>query len=160
MNKPIIELSLEPLIGVGPIKFGMSRIAARAELQKLGIPLSSSEESLDYFYENAIQIEYTEHDRASFIGIASHKTLFPTYYGQDVFSLTAKEFFNLVAEHETEDAHKFDSSEYLFRDQILTLWDADTQYDYRTQGKRQVWGQVGLGNLEYLALTDKIRGGI
>lgn len=47
--------------------------------------------------------------------------------------------------------HEFDPLEYCFPNQILTLWSADPQYDYRRKGARQVWGAVGLGNEVYLS---------
>ncbi len=158
MANPVIKLSLDPLVGIGPVKFGMSQTVARAEMLKLGIEFGSSQHGLDYFYDNAIQIEYTKAGLVCFIGISSHQNIVPVYYGQDVFSLTAKELFHLVAKNEARDTHRFNSNEYLFRDQIFTLWDADTQYDYRTHRKRQVWAQVGLGSPAYLALVDEIRG--
>ena len=40
--------------------------------------------------------------------------------------------------------------------QIMTLWQADTQYDYLGSESRLVWAQVGLGNERYLASISKI----
>ena len=40
--------------------------------------------------------------------------------------------------------------------QIVTLWNADEQYDQRRGGERIVWGQVGLGNDAYLRAIEAL----
>ena len=66
-----------------------------------------------------------------------------------MFSLSAGELFSLIASTDDSGAHEFTDSEYLFPGQIITLWDADEQYDRQGNETRPVWAQVGIGNSAY-----------
>ncbi|WP_139213161.1 hypothetical protein [Pseudomonas kilonensis] len=46
----------------------------------------------------------------------------------------------------------------MFPNQILTLWDADEQYDRQGGERREVWGQVGIGTSAYMAAIRAIKG--
>ncbi|EPJ81519.1 hypothetical protein CFII68_18785 [Pseudomonas sp. CFII68] len=46
----------------------------------------------------------------------------------------------------------------MFPNQILTLWDADEQYDRQGGERREVWGQVGIGTNAYMAAIRAIKG--
>jgi hypothetical protein len=50
--------------------------------------------------------------------------------------------------------HVFDRYEYCSPNQILTLWDADEQYDRQGGEEREVWGQIGIGSKEYVAAVE------
>lgn len=76
--------------------------------------------------------------------------------GVDVFSISATELFSLMAASDDSGPHEFDRYEYCFPNQILTLWDADKQYDRQRGEEREVWGQVGIGNDAYLAAIEAI----
>ena len=69
------KLKLELISGKGclPIRLGILRQFSRIEMETMGLPLTSSNGSLDYYHDNAIQIEFDDDDRASFIGIATDK---------------------------------------------------------------------------------------
>ena len=54
--------------------------------------------------------------------------------------------------------HQYGPGEYLFPDQILTLWDADEQNDHFGHEERAVWAQVGIGSEEYLEEIERIKG--
>ena len=73
-----------------------------------------------------------------------------------MFDVEARELFELFARAEPK-KHRFSALEYLFPAQILTLYDADKQYDHFRVGKnaRRVWGQVGLGSDDYLWSVQK-----
>ncbi len=74
----------------------------------------------------------------------------------DVFSLEASELFSLVTAADGSGPHEFTASEYLFPGQIITLWDADEQYDRRGGETRPVWAQVGIGNPAYVEALSLI----
>lgn len=149
-------LRIEPGVGVGPILLGESRPVVREVLSNLGFPLESTRGSLDYFCGASIQVEFGVDDRADFIGLSWHGAYKLTYYEIDVFDTEARRLFELVAEHENSggDHHRFDTAEYIFPGQILTLWEADEQYDHMGSGQRLIWAQVGIGSRRYLAAVQ------
>ena len=131
-----------PGVGIGPIHFGMTMEQVVGTLERVGLP----GDGIYFGTDNAVQVEYTE-EKVSFIGLAHSEVFQAMLFGVDVFDTNAEEVFAQVAAHESQ-PHTFDRSEYVFPDSIVTLWEADTQYDPKGLG-RQMWGQVGLGNAVY-----------
>ena len=154
----MLILEISPLSGAGPVKLGSLRSEARESLLRAGFPLESSRRSLDYFCNASIQVECDPDDRVIFIGISASERFTATFQSLDVFSLSAEELFSLIANADNSGAHQFIASEYLFPNQILTLWDADEQYDRQGNESRPVWAQVGIGNESYAASVAAIRG--
>jgi hypothetical protein len=146
-----LVLDFEPGKGFGPISLGSLREDARSAMAGIGLPLETSRGDMDYFCESSIQTECDEQGRVMFVGVACHKAFVARYRGVDVFETLARDLFQLVAQADVSGHHEFDPLEYCFPNQVLTLWDADEQYDCRGRGSRQVWGQVGVGNSVYLA---------
>jgi hypothetical protein len=145
-----VDFELIPHVGAGALRFGMSRSDVRSTLHRLGFPLSHENETLDYFCENSIRTEYTD-GSLSFIEFSCDERFRPLYRGTDVFSLTAQELFAAIAEGESGGPHAYDPLEYVFPEQIIAVWEADSQYDHRTHQTRVVWGAVGVGDARYLA---------
>jgi hypothetical protein len=145
-----LEFELIPHVGAGPLRFGMSRSDVRSTLHRLGFPLSGENETLDYFCENSISTDY-EDGSLSFIEFWCDERFLPLYRGTDVFSVTAQELFAAIAAGESGGPHVYDPLEYLFPEQIIALWAADSQYDGRTNQTRVVWGTVAVGDARYLA---------
>ena len=85
-----------------------------------------------------------------FIGVSHHSSQDVFYQNTDVFDITAKTLFDLVASNDDSGSYEFSEYEYIFLNQILTLWDADELYDRKGGEQRVIWAQVGLGNSEYL----------
>ncbi|MDR2128337.1 MAG: hypothetical protein LBP52_04650 [Burkholderiaceae bacterium] len=160
MKKPPLPiLDIRPLSGIGPLRLGESRASARLALAALGCPLESSRETVDYFCNAFIQTECGPDERLWFIGINAHivRRFSVHFQGQDVFALSAPELFALMASADHSGPHEFNVYEYCFPRQILTLWDADTQYDLRGGERRVVWAQVGVGNAAYAAAVAAIK---
>lgn len=124
----------------------------------LGFRLDNEYLTLDHFCESAIRAEYAD-DSLSFIEFWCHDRTMPRYRGTDVFSVTAEELFTLIAGFESGGLHAYDSSEYLFPEQIISLWAADPQYDGRTRQTRIVWGTVGVGDARYLQAVRALASG-
>ncbi|GGY36700.1 hypothetical protein [Pseudoduganella albidiflava] len=143
------QFEFRPHHGWGPVALGASREEVREAMHAAGFPLRSVRRELDYYCTNSIQVEYTE-GRASFIGVSYSAEYDACYRGRHVFDMPAKELFKLIASGE-EAPHRFDISSYFFPDQVMTLWDADRQYDRIGGEKRVVWAQVGIGNADYAA---------
>jgi hypothetical protein len=145
-----LVLELQPREGFGPIKLGSAREEVRAAMAVLGFPLESSLAAIDRFCDSSIQAEFVD-GQLSFIGVFYSDAFVAQYRGVDVFDVTAPDLFQMVAAADNSGHHEFDPLEYCFPNQIFTLWHADPQYDYRRKGKRQVWGEVGLGNEAYVS---------
>jgi hypothetical protein len=145
------NFSIIPHTGIGPILLGMPQAKVREIMSALGMPLSSGD---DYFCNNAIQVEYTD-GTVSFIGVYSEPESFEiTYNGVNVFDTKSKELFALINKNEPK-SQAYDEDECLFESQIITLYEADKQYDYYQNGKRAIYSQVGLGDARYLkAVSD------
>ena len=156
MAKLVLELKARR--GLGPIELEASREEVRAAMASLGFPPEGSLEGSEYgsqatlerFCGSSIQAEFND-GRLSFIGVFYSDAFVAQYQGVDIFDVTAAELFQLAAGADNSGHHEFDPDEYCFPNQILTLWRADRQYDYRRRGERQVWGQVGVGNEAYLS---------
>ena len=152
----MVVIDLIPHSGAGPILLGNSRVQAHEALSALGFPLEHSRGLLDYFCEASIQIEYSPDERVWFIGLSCHKRFTVQYQGKNVFALAAPDLFALLAASENSGPHTYVSYEYFFPDQIITLWDADEQYDCLGNESKPVWAQVGIGGQDYAAAIAAI----
>lgn len=141
--------------GIGPILLGASRSDIRKILKEHGFELESSRKTMDYFCNSGIQIEYEKDGTVSFIGTASEEEVHIFYRGINVFDTPAEQLFEFIAKNEDIEC-TYDSYEYVFPEQIVTLWDADEQYDSYQNESRPVWGQVGLGSKIYKEAVEKI----
>lgn len=155
MEDAPLAIEIVPHSGIGPIKLGASRDETRDAMRENGLPLCYERGSLDYFCDNAIQAEYGEDDRVDFIGVSHHPKIAATYDGAPVFAVPAESLFDLISANEDVRAD-YNPDEHLFDRQIVTLWEADSQYDYAGGESRPVWAQVGVGNERYLAAIREI----
>jgi len=144
------EFQIIPHVGIGPIRLGASRADARISLAIAGFPLKLARGKVDFFCDSSIQVEYDDSDSIQFIGISCDPSYRLTYEGVNVFDITAPELFARVASQDGSGDHKYRDTEYLFPNQMVTLWDADEQYDRLAGKKRVIWAQVGLGNRKYV----------
>ena len=151
------KLDLVPHSGIGPIKLGESRTAIASVFSENGIKKSATQNNSDYYIENSVQIEFDKNGFSWFIGVSQHSSYDVFYHDADVFDVTAKTLFNLVSSKDNSGSHEFCEYEYTFPNQILTLWDADEQYDRKGSEQRVIWAQVGLGNNEFLRATESIK---
>jgi hypothetical protein len=157
----VIALDLIPHVGAGPLKLGMVRRDFMTAAEGVGlVPSARSGKVSDYFTENIVMVEYGADGRALFIGIACNDgKVGAMYQGKNLLDMTAKSALALVAKGETVTPPPL-ASDPVLRNQIITFWDADTQYDHIRHASdtraRKVWGQVGIGNHAYLAAIDDI----
>jgi hypothetical protein len=147
-HKPMLEFL--PGVGIGPILFGMNAAQVVQVLEPIGL----TGDGAFFGADNSVQVEYTN-EAVTFIGLA-HSALFEArVFGVDPFDTPAEDLFALIASHEPN-PHAFDRTEYVFPDSIITLWEADEQYNPKGLG-RPVWGQVGLGNDVYWKQIQALR---
>lgn len=157
-KKPFMKsLVLLPLDSIGPFRLGASRHQNEKRAAEEGMPKSHSRNSMDYFFENAIQVEYEANGTASLISVCSHPKLSLRYHDSDLFDMDAMSVFRLLADGEPSVSHEYDEIQYLFPQQIVALYDADEQYDHRRGESRPVWGQIGIADAAYLEAIRKIQ---
>ena len=113
-----------------------------------------SDQASDFYFDSCLQIEF-ENDLVDFIGVSQNENYQLMLGGIDVFDVEGIILFNAISANEQE-SHSFNESEYIFPDQIVTLWDMDEQYDYLGNHKRKVWAQVGIGTKSYLKVVNGI----
>jgi len=153
---PHCVLEIFPGIGVGPVLFGMDRQAVVSSLAGVGLHQAGSHDAeLIYFADNALQVEFID-GLASFIGLWSTALFEVRLYGIDPFDTAAPDVFQIIADHEPE-PHRYDHAGYVFPTTILTLYEADKQYD-RLKSERVMWGQIGLGDKRYLEVSNSLEG--
>ena len=155
-----MNIDIRPGDGVGPVKLGMPRSQVQAVMQALpgAMNHADSRGKLDYYFGNSFQIEYDKADLVHFIGVSYHPGCGCTYscQGRNLFDIPAEELFQWFALMDGEpQQHTFNRNEYLFPNIIVTLWGADTQYDYYGGETREVYAQVGIGNASYLRACHK-----
>jgi hypothetical protein len=153
-------LEIVPLKGVGPIKFGMTSDEVQAAMKAYCNDKYSHRESkgMDYFFGSALEVSYDDNGQVEFIGSQYYTDCGCDFeiYDIDPFNTAAKILFQHIASHES-DSHRFDPDDYLFRKNIITLWESEEQYDYKGSETRPVYAQVGIGNDKYLSAIDKIK---
>jgi hypothetical protein len=147
-----------PRVGVGPIKLGATRSAVREALATVSVKFIRERGTQDFF-EYGIHLEYDDDGTASFIGLGSHREITLILYGVDLFDTEAKQVFELMSQQDKSGVHIFSPLEYTFPGQILSLYEADSQYDHRKSESREIWGQIGVGDIRYLNAILKIQKG-
>ena len=148
------SLKITPHHGLDNILFGMDRSEVRTTAEMMGFPLAHSSGDSDYFGRSEIEVEFSD-GTASFIAVNANASFVTNLNGLDVFDTAAENVFSSIAKNET-DSHEYVPEEYLFPDQVVALWGADTQYDYRSEKGRPIWGQVAIGDSRYLKFCQEL----
>lgn len=151
-----LVLELVPGKGVLPLLLGSSRGDIARTMLNLGHDISAQRDTVDYYVRNSVKIEFDEDGLASFIGISSDPGIELIYHGRNILHLPSREVFDLIKENEPEYEIEYSSTEHIFRSQIITLWDADEQYNKLGAGF-PVWAEIGIGNESYLAAIEGLR---
>ena len=153
------HFAIQEHVGVGPVKLGMTRTEVRDALSAHdGNGLDqTSEPTLDYAFGNSLQIEYDDHGHAQFIGVGYYNGCGCdyTFHDRHIGEYSAQELFQLLAGLDGDDNHDLNNSEYYFPNIMMTVWDADSQYDYLGGESRPVYGQVGVANKQYHDAIDR-----
>lgn len=145
--------------GVGPIKLSMTRSQVNDSLSAFpenGLN-QTSRPTIDYAFGNSLQIEYDDDGHAQFIGVSFYNGCGYeyTFHGRHISEYSAQELFQVLADLDGNADHKFNESEYYFPNIMMTVWDADSQYDYMGGKSRPVYCQVGVANKRYHDAIDR-----
>jgi hypothetical protein len=144
--------------GIGPVRLGMTRSQVRdalAHFPDSGLD-QDSHPTLDYAFGNSLQIEYDDAGHAQFIGAGFYKGCGCDYMFRDrhVGEYGANELFRVLAEIDGG-SHDFNEYDYFFPNIMMTVWDADSQYDYLGGESRAVYGQIGVANQTYCDAAER-----
>ncbi|MCA8993960.1 MAG: hypothetical protein KDA88_18390 [Planctomycetaceae bacterium] len=120
--------------------------------------MSHSRDNMDYYDENSIQLDFLDDDLLHFIGFAYSPNFAVVYKGIDPFNSDASDLVNAINANETE-AIPFSDYDPLFRTQIIALWDAQEQYDYKGGHQRSVFATFSIGDERYLKAMLAITNG-
>jgi hypothetical protein len=160
--KRMALFELVPQLGIGPFHLGLPRAEIRARAAVAGLELQDERGQIDYFgAENSIQVEYDDAGRAWFVGASNSPALFKVIFeGRDLFDTPAKDVFSLFGRRESSTVPLFAKGGHTFPDQVVTLWEAEDQYDHirreNGQALRLIWAQIGVGNTDYLTATADV----
>ena len=158
--RALMEFVISPGIGIGPARLGMLRHEIHAVFESLpgAMDRHTVHRDVEWFFKAALQLEYGKDGGVLFVGASYYPSCGCTFslLGQDPWRLPAEELFALVAKLDGGQ-HSFNPNEYVFPNIILSLWDADTQYDCYGGETRPVFAQVGVGNQAYLRAVERIR---
>lgn len=149
-----------PHEGVGPVRLGMAREAAREAMERAGVPLPPEqvETSRDLYHRAEFQVSYDDSGMVEYIELGRGEQFVARYLGVDVFTTPADELVALVA-----NAAPYDPDDpelgytYLFPALDLTLWrpvmpedcEEDDEPDEYDCGR--VFMTMGVGRRGYLA---------
>jgi hypothetical protein len=159
--EPPTQLKIVPHVGIGPVRLGMTRAEVAAALAVVPNALPGHTErgpsKVDCYLRASIQIMFEKDETASLIEVACDPSTLCTYKGHDVFDLSGPELFAILAADDLSGEHLYNSSEYVFPELMVALWDADSQYDRKGNESRPVYAAVAVGDERYLALIRKLR---
>lgn len=150
------EFEIIPRKGFGPLILGKNQDWCRGALKAAGFPVTSSRRFMDRAADGCIALEYDESWNLQHIGLAVSEHFIARYEGVDVFDLAAPELFAMIARHDRSGEHTYEPNDYVFRGQIISVWEADEQHDRRRGETRPIYGSFGIGNEIYLKAIDEI----
>lgn len=155
------DFTIEPHVGVGPVRFGMSRDEVRDEMDRIGErrPIRKGAETTCYFGAS-FQVSFGDAGLVDFIELASSIDAEVGFAGIDLFDTPADELLAVVGRLDAFDPKlSRPPQSYIFPTLIMSLWGRDKQYDHRRGQTRPMFAAVGVGGPSYLAAIRAIHSG-
>jgi hypothetical protein len=151
----MLVFTMQPLVGVGPINFGMTRSEVRGTLANLGQPKAVLRSpNTDCFFQNAFQVSYDDDGRVEFIETAASSEFRVILHGHSLHEIPATDAIRLVsqfAECDRNDPEKGYS--YIFPALQLSLWRPVLPSDPDDSEGRHFLA-VGLGKAGYFSSSS------
>jgi hypothetical protein len=149
-----------PHEGVGPVRLGMTREAAREAMERAGVPLPPVrvETPVDVYHDAGFQVSYDASGIVEYIELSRGGAFVARYGGVDVFTTPADELVALVAKTTSYDPDDPEPGyTYLFPALDLSLWrpvlpedcEEEDQPDEYDCGR--VFTTIGVGRQGYYA---------
>lgn len=122
-----MRFDVEPLLGIGQARLGMSRDELRAAMKAVPITFQKGEGDrwgTDAFFENGFQVFYAgDEPRVEYIELSRHAGLSPFFDGIDVFATPAAELVMRLDQKCRYDRDDWELGySYVFRNWELALW--------------------------------------
>lgn len=147
------DYTVQPFVGVGPVRLGMSRDEVRSAMPEPSEPFRkglTSRHETDAFHQNAFQVFYDgEPPTVEYIELSRSSVLRAVYRDLDVFATPADEVVTYISRDSG-----FDQSDpeipysYLFRGLQLSLWRPTIPAsDKDTEGR--FFSTIGIGKSGY-----------
>lgn len=148
--------TINPLDRVGPVRLGMTRLEVRDALAAYDAAELDQSGTLDYAFGNSLQIEYDSDGFVQFIGVGWYDECGCDYLLGDthVGDLPSEEMFAAFAKLDGTEGLIYNPGTFMFPRIFATVWEADTQYDYRGDETRPFYGQIGIGSSAYARTKD------
>ena len=94
-----MTFEIKPLVGIGPVEFGMTRAEVRDVLARLGGGrMRPRSPDCDTYFDAAFQVNYDGEGRVEFIETAKHSSLRVVFNGHPLHDLPAETVVRLVSE--------------------------------------------------------------
>jgi hypothetical protein len=148
----MLTFTMWPLVGIGPIKFGMTRSEVRGILADLGQPKATLRSpNTDCFFQNAFQVSYDEDGRVEFIETAASSDFQVLFHDSSLHEMTAEDAVQLVSQFaEYDKNHPEQGYSYIFPALQLSLWRPVVPADPDdTEGRH--FEAVGVGKEAYFS---------
>jgi len=143
---------VNPHIGVGPIKLGMKKAAAR---QSMGQPVTSfkkgpfAKHETDAFHENAFQIFYGgDEPVVDYIELSRDAQVVALFNTMDVFATPADELVAALARLSPYDEDHSEGYSYIFPALDLSLW-RPVLPEYEGDEEGRYFSTIGIGEKGY-----------
>lgn len=149
-----------PHEGIGPVRLGMSRDAAREAMERAGVPLPPVHLGTlrDDYHHAGFQVSYDASGMVEYIELYRGEPFTTLYRGVDVFTTPADEMVALVAETAPYDPDEAELGlTYLFPALDLSLWRPVTPEDCEEEDQPdeydcgRVFTTIGVGRRGYFA---------
>lgn len=152
-----MRFEIEPHVGIAPIRFGMSQADVVREMAKIGggNPVDKAGGAIDCFFNNGFQVSYRD-GTVEFIEVYNEPDHTFVLAGMDVFDMPAPELVARLEALDSVDPVLSDEYSFCFPNLIISLWEADEQYDRKGGEKRPIFGAVGIGDERYLVAIRAI----
>jgi hypothetical protein len=154
MTGDMPDYIVQPFIGIGPVRFGMSRDDVRHAMPEQSQPFrkgTNGEHETDAFHQNGFQVFYTgATPTVEYIELSRDSGLRALYRDLDVFTTPVDEVAAFIARDATFDESYWEFPySYIFRELQLILWrpvvpESDTDPDGR------YFSTIGIGRRGYV----------
>lgn len=142
------HFEIKPLVGIGPVRLGMTREESRRAMGRTPDSFQKSPTdppTTDAYFESAFQVFFDEHDRVEYIELSGPAAPFAALYrGKDVHRASGKDVVALVSKDGAYDPDDPElGSAYLFPSLELSLW--------RPEADEPFFATVGIGRRGYFS---------
>jgi len=120
----MLTFTMQPLVGIGPIKLGMTRSEVRDILADLGQPKARLRPpNTDCYFRSAFQVSYDDDGRVEFIETAASTDFRVLFHGSSLHEMPAEDAVRLVSEFAEYDKDRPEQGySYIFPALQLSLW--------------------------------------